>query len=230
MNKIISRFKGYRAKIINNLLQIYFRKFIGNRKFCIISNDCWGAEVYKVLNRPFNTPFIGLMLMSPCYIKLLSNLKLYLHLPLEFKSVSQYPSMQKLNAGISFPLATLGASGIEIQFLHYRSEGIAREKWERRVKRIDWNHLFVKYDCGKDYADLESVERFSELAFSNKLVFGKADFGRKDIYVLKTYSSDALKQFKNCFLIFDPFGWLKNSPAITNKFQNLTCKMANKYL
>ncbi len=226
----ILRFKGYYAKIINYLLIVYFRKVVGDKKFCIISNDCWGAEIYKVLNRPFNTPFIGLMLMSPCYIKLLENPVYYIKLPLVFKASSNYLSMQKINAGISFPLASLGDSDIEIHFLHFKSKEIANEKWNRRVKRIDWNNLLVKYDCGKDLADKESIEKFLNLPYPNKLIFGKENFGKTEIWVLNKYSLDALVQFRNCFLNFSPIGWIKDEKGYQNKLQKYIGKNAYKYL
>ena len=216
--------------VLKRLLTRYFRMKIGERKFCIISNDCWGAEVYKLLKRPFNTPFIGLMLMSPCYLKLLENPKYYVGLPLNFKKDSKYASMQKLKAGISFPLGMLGDTGIEIQFLHYASEDIAREKWERRVKRIDWDNLFIKYDCGKDYADKHSVEKFLSLPYEHKLVFGKEDFGRKEVYVIKNYSLDAVVQFRNCFLNFNPVKWLSGSTLFQNRISTVMSKMAFKVL
>lgn len=224
------RIEGYTAKLYRILLGSYFRFSVGNKEFCIISNDCWGGEIYKLLNRQYNTPFIGLMLMSPCYISLLENLKLNLSLPLIFKKSSKYPSMQKINAGTDFPVAVLGESDIEIQFLHYKTEGAAREKWERRVKRIDWNNLLVKYDCGKDYSDKESVEKFLELKFSNKLVFGKENFERYEVYVLKKYSIDAVVQFRNCFLSFNPVGWILGKGKIKNRFEKLVCKYAYHYL
>ena len=208
----------------------YFQNLSNKKKFCIISNDCWGGEVYKILNRPFNTPFIGLMLMSPCYIKMLEKPEHYLSLPLVFKNTSRYPSMQKINAGTDFPLAVLGDSDIEIQFLHYDSQLIAKEKWERRVQRIDWNNLFVKYDCGKDYADKESVEKFLNFSFSNKLIFGKEDFDKKEVHVLNSYSSDAVTQFRNSFLSFNPVGWLVGEAEIKNAFQQVVCNYASKYI
>lgn len=198
------RFRLYKKKIISS----YYRFKIGKKKFCIFSNDCWGGELYKLTGRPFNTPFIGLMLMAPCYIKLLEEPAYYLRLPLNFIKSSRYPLMQELNAGSSYPLALLGNSDIEIHFLHYSSENMAREKWERRLQRIDWGNLFVKFDCGKDYADKESVERFIMLPFKNKLIFGKKNFGKKEVIVLNQYNDDAVVQFKNCFENFNPVNWL----------------------
>lgn len=203
------RFRTYRKKIITR----YYRIKTSKIKFCIFSNDCWGAELYKLTGRSFNTPFIGLMLMAPCYIKLLEDPVYYLGLPLNFIKSSRYPLMQQLNAGSAYPLALLGDSDIEIHFLHYASSEIAKEKWERRVQRIDWKNLYIKFDCGKDYADKKTVEQFLALPFKNKLIFGKSDFGMKEIIVLNQYSDDAVKQFKNCFQNFNPVLWLLKNPS-----------------
>jgi uncharacterized protein (DUF1919 family) len=223
------RIEGYTAKFYHILLKSYFRWTFGKKEFCIISNDCWGGEMYKLLNRQYNTPFIGLMLMSPCYIRLLENLKMNLDLPLVFKKSSRYPSMQKINAGTDFPVAVLGDTDIEIQFLHYQTEESAKDKWERRVKRIDWNNLFVKYDCGKDYADKESIRKFLQLSFSNKLIFGRKNFGRSEVFVLKNYSTDAVVQFRNCFLSFNPVGWIVGKAKIKSSFEKLACKYGYRY-
>ena len=218
------------SAFIRRALITYFKKRIGSRKFCIISNDCWGAELYKLLDRPFNTPFIGLMLMSPCYIKLLDNLKYYLNEPLNFKSESRYPEMQEIKSGTKFPLATLGDSDIEIHFMHYNSENEARNKWNRRVKRIDWNYLYVKYDCGKDYASKELAERFMKSNYTNKLLFGKNEHGQLEMFLINNYNINALKQFKNCFLSFDPIGWLLEKPHYNSPIQKLIGRLSYKYL
>ncbi|NVO85925.1 DUF1919 domain-containing protein [Hymenobacter terrestris] len=58
------------AKIGRSIQQ---RRLI-NRNFTLFSNDCWGAEVYKYFNLPYNTPFVGLMVMAPCYVQFLQTL------------------------------------------------------------------------------------------------------------------------------------------------------------
>jgi len=211
------------------LLTLYFKKIVGNKKFCIISNDCWGAEMYKLLNRPFNTPFVGLILMGPCYIKMLEDPRHYLNLPLNFEESSKYPQMQEIKSGINFPLAVLGDSGIEIHFLHYKSKLEAKEKWERRLNRIDWDNLFIKYDCGKDYASKELVERFINMPYPNKLIFGKENFGNNKVIVIKDCPYDAVKQFRSCFLSFSPVGWLKDETIYRNSLQKLIGKLAFHY-
>jgi uncharacterized protein (DUF1919 family) len=138
--------------------------------------------------------------------------------------------MQAIKAGINFPVCVLGDSGIEIHFLHYKTEQEAKDKWERRIRRMDWENLFVKYDCGKDYANKESVEKFLNLPYPNKLIFGNEDFGRKEIHVLKKYSFDAVIQFRNCFLSFNPINWLEGEDFKKKTGNGIIRKLAFQYL
>lgn len=211
-------------------LKFYFKKKISDKKFSVISNDCWGAEIYKLLNRPFNTPFIGLMLMSPCYIKLLENPRYYLALPLTFKDESKYPSIQEIHDLKYFPIGTLGDTGIEIQFLHFSSSEIAAKKWERRVKRIDWDNLFIKYDCGKDYATKEHVQKLITMNYTHLLIFGNNDYGLKKVICTKKYSKNGVEQFKNCFLNFNPILWIDGNENQKDLFNLLVRKIAYKCL
>jgi uncharacterized protein (DUF1919 family) len=226
----LAKSKIWLKKAVRNWLVKYFKRQVGNNKFCIISNDCWGAELYKLLDRPFNTPFIGLMLMSPCYIKMLQKPSFYLNQPLVFKKQSRYPEMQEIESGKNFPLATLGESDIEIHFLHYKTIEEAKEKWNRRVSRIDWENLFVKYDCGKDYASADTVHAFNELEIPNKLVFGKEDFSFSEVTVIRDYPKNAVKQFRSCFLTFSPVGWILGDKEYKSFFQKFIGKLAFKYL
>ena len=114
--------------------------------------------------------------------------------------------------------------------MHYNSEKEAWEKWKRRAERIDWDHLFVKYDCGKDYATKELVETFTKLPYPNKLLFGKVDFGCKEVIVIKDSPYNAVQLFRNCFLTFSPIGWIKGEKNYKNRFQKYIGQLAYKYL
>ena len=104
------------------------------------------------------------MLAAPCYLKLLSNPRDYLALSLVFQYRSRYEYVNEMRANWKhyFPVATVG--NVEIQFLHYHSDEEAREKWTRRVKRINWNNIFVKFDGGKG-ATPDLIQEFDRLPF-----------------------------------------------------------------
>ena len=72
----------------------------------------------------------------------------------------------------SYPVGVLsnGKNSIEIFFLHYHSEQEAREKWERRVQRINWNKLLIKFNDQNGCTEKE-VNKFMKMAYKNKLFF-----------------------------------------------------------
>jgi len=156
--------------IFQSFKQYIDRKLLKNQTFSLISNDCWAGEVYHYFNLAYNTPFIGLYIMAPCYIRLLQNFKYYMELPLEFVEKSRYKSVNesKVHHGY-FPTAVI--HDVEIQFLHYKSEAEAIKKWERRKDRINWDNLFFKFDGNKDEATDQLIHEFDNLDFQNKICF-----------------------------------------------------------
>ena len=186
-----------------------------NRDFTLFSNDCWGAEVYKHFNRPFNTPFIGLMLSGPCYVRLLQQPQHYMALPLVFQSHSRYEAINTLRAGWKhwFPIATLGGKdgideGVEIQFLHYHSEAEALDKWTRRVERINWENLFVKFDGSKDFATPELVHEFDQLSYPKLTLLREPMLGVTSAVVVPHYTTDGMIQFERSRPYYDLVSWL----------------------
>ena len=107
------------------LIKHLIRKKI-HENYSIISNDCWGGEFYQFHNLPYMSPFVGLMIMAPDYIKLLSNLEYYLKQKIEFVKYSSYKKINELLENEHFPLGLLGE--VEICFLHYKSEQEVIEK------------------------------------------------------------------------------------------------------
>jgi uncharacterized protein (DUF1919 family) len=149
-----------------------------NEGFSIISNDCWGAEVYRHLELPYNTPFVGLFMFAPCYIRLLEDFDSALHAPLTFIDESRYAPANEdrtTRAAGPYPLALLGED-IELHFVHYSDETVALETWRRRVERISRDNLFVKYAADKDESTPELVRRFDALPFDHKVCLSREPY------------------------------------------------------
>ncbi|UOQ51700.1 DUF1919 domain-containing protein [Hymenobacter cellulosivorans] len=206
--------------------RIINRRRLKNKTFTIISNDCWGAEVYKHFNLPFNTPFIGLMLAAPCYLKLVSNPQYYLAQPLEFQAESRYESITALRARWPhyIPIATLGGE-VEIQFLHYHSDEEARDKWTRRAQRIDWNNVFFKFDGSKDQATPELVQQFDQIKFPRLTLLRAPQPGIQSAVVVPDYVEDGLKLFERSLPRFDLVGWLNGGDVHTTPITSLYNKV-----
>ncbi len=138
---------------------------LNNKQFTIISNNCWGAEVYKNFNLSFSTPFIGLYLYPDCYLQLITDFENLINSPLTFATKSKYVS------SFNYPVGLLN-NEIEIHFLHYYSPEEAIEKWSRRIARIssEKEKLFFKFD-DRDGCKYHHLKAFHSLPFKNKISF-----------------------------------------------------------
>ena len=135
-------------------------------EFAIISNNCWGAEVYKDFCIPYNTPFVGLFIPPMCFVKLCKNVTHYLKKDLEFIETSKYAVYGRTLLDQKYPLAVL--EDVEIHFLHYHSEQEAASKWQRRLQKINKDNMLILY-AARDYATSDSIKAFSELPYKHKL-------------------------------------------------------------
>ena len=137
--------------------------------FSIIGNNCWGGSIYQSMKRPYLTPFVGLFMMTPCYIRLLEDLRGHLAHPPRPVGDSRYEAVRATRGcgSSAYPIGILG-DDVEVHFLHYASWGEALDKWNRRVARIRWNRLFVKFG-DQNESSANWVRRFLALPFERKL-------------------------------------------------------------
>lgn len=194
----------------SNLRNFFNKKRLKNLSFCIVANDCWGAEVYQYFNLQYNTPFVGLYLMAPCYMKLLQNFETNIYRELTFVPVSKYKEVndykKKLQRG--FPTGLLGRD-IEIQFLHYQNNEEAKDKWQRRVDRMNLKNLFFKFDASKDAATPELVQQFDSLAYNHKLCLTKQpDTSASCMVYCSDWEMDGAKMFQKSIRHFSITRWL----------------------
>jgi len=198
-----------------------FDKSISKKDFCIFSNDCWGAEIYRKMQIPYNTPFVGLMMMAPCYIKFLKDPHKYLESKLEFISESVYKKINELRTqNRKFPVGKI--LDIEILFLHYKSEKDAFEKWNRRKARINWDNICVKFTMDKDYATEEHLKEFEILPYERKVSFSKNSYPyAKSCLKINNFVEDGVELFCICMKQFDIIEWLNKGKIHYHSFRKL---------
>lgn len=155
--------------IYYSLLKFYRSWKIKNKSISIISNNCWGGFMYQSCNLPYSSPFIGLYLYAPEYIKLLKNLKYNLNQPIHFIDRSKSKYSQYIDK--DYIIGVLGNTGIELVFMHYKTQDEVIEKWNRRLKRIDYDNMIIKFsdtdECRSDFY----IEEFDKLPYKNKVCF-----------------------------------------------------------
>ena len=159
--------------MVHKFRQALARKQLKGVDFSIISNNCWGAHVYQTIGRAYATPFVGLFISPASYLRLLMELPQCLSLPLKFKTVSDEGWVNRARSAhsVQWPIGSLG-DGMEIQFMHYKSETEASEKWKRRLERFSQQpeRWFFKF-CDRDGCTAEQMAMFDELPFRNKVFF-----------------------------------------------------------
>ena len=177
----------------------YNRKKIKSRDFSVISNNCWAGKLYQYLDMPYLSPTVGLYFFADDYLRFVRDLKYYISLDLEFISIdeSRYRDTLK-ERGRVCPIGVL--DDVEIVFLHYKSEQEAKEKWERRKARINWDNLYLKFSR-MNLCKEEHMKRFAELPYKNKVLFNNR---KKTVYECEVYW-DGPSNDKGIILDTDPF-------------------------
>ena len=203
------------------------RRIYKNKDFVIISNNCWGAEVYNRLGVKYNTPFVGLFIYGPDYIKLLENFDNYINYELSF-----IPQSKWNKSTISYPIGLL--NDIEVHFMHYKDENEALSKWNRRLERMkkvtNKNNYFFKI-CDRDLTDINIIRRFHKLPFKNKISFGIKNFDTKNHFQLIENENnqsvpDGVSLYRHSYKYIDILKWV-NSGIIEQNFYSKIKSIAN---
>lgn len=124
------------------------------KSFSIISDDCWGGQIYRQLHLRYLTPTVGLWIQSADYLNYLEN----------FEAIHQ-GELEFIKHKKKYPLAQL--SGVRIHFLHSASETEAAQKYLDRYGRIDRAKMCYKIDFGKSRYTQEDIARWNRLRLRN---------------------------------------------------------------
>lgn len=183
------------------------RKRLNNIDFSIISNNCWGGICYEYFGLQKLSPTVGCYFFANDYIKFISRLEYYLKQELRFiplnqskysKEISEFGETNKEN--LTAPIGLL--DDVEIVFLHYKNQLKAYEKWNRRIKRINYNNLIFKFSHQNNCTE-EHIKTFNQL-----------DLPGKKICFSKTYiplsSNIYINGYENEDNLQDSFCWRKN--------------------
>ncbi len=181
-------YEGLRLKILGVRRKNFStlrKKKIKKEKFTIISNNCWGGEIYESYNLIKQSPTVGLFFMASDYIKFVYDIREYLTKDLIFidPNDSKYIELLKKDRFYgNYPVAKLG--DIEIFFMHYKSKSQALNKWKRRIKRINWDHILYKFN-DQNGCTIDDLKKFKNLPVKNKIFFTVRDDFAKYQNVIK---------------------------------------------
>ena len=181
--------------------------------FSIVADDCWGGEIYRLTGRPFATPFIGVAIAGPCFMRILRDLPAALASELVPVDRSRYPDAERDRQRFPrgpFPVGVLAEVDAEILFMHYGSWDDAHEAWMRRRKRVDVADPLIKIGThpGRPGAvDSELLAEIARLPFRRKLVLADAPVPSVNT-ALAPYHEDAVVRLHRGAARFDHVAWL----------------------
>lgn len=198
IKKILKKIYKYTIANINKIR-------IKNKEFTIISNNCWGGVFYERNNLKYLTPTVGLMLYADDYIKFIYNIKEYLNKELQFINIEQskYKNyLKKIN--YQAPIGVLG--DIEIIFMHYKTEEEAKEKWDSRKGRINWNRIIYKFSDA-NLCNYKHLQKFQEFEAKNKICFTTMKYEDIESIPIKKYYNreciiDDIKYYNRYFNMY----------------------------
>lgn len=145
-------------------------KKLKNHDFTVISNNCWAGNVYRYFNMPYMSPTVGLYFFAHDYIKFVSNLKHYLSCELKFiaPEQSRYYDVLVEREQDTKPIGII--DDVEIVFLHYKTREEAKEKWDRRKARVNFDNIVLKFSQMNLCTEKEMRE-FDSLKHERKFMF-----------------------------------------------------------
>ena len=206
----------------------YERRNLRNKDFTIISNDCMVGGIYRKLGLKDTTPTIGLFFFAEDYIKFLENFEYYLKQTPTFSKISRhveadslFPQLTQARKKNHYPIGLLG-NDVEIHFLHYLNETQAMNKWQQRVKRINFENLFIIYSDKYRFRE-EYFDRFEKLPFEHKIFFSAKPRRDSELTVfLQDYADkpevgDLFNKRKSYEKCFDTIKWLNCNRDFINQ-------------
>lgn len=145
----------------------------------IIANNCSGWKMYCDLHQQYASPTIALQILPEEYPKFCNNLKYYMDQELtECKDLTKahYAQIKRLiETEPYFPIGRL--DDIAVLFQHETDFNTAREKWNRRKERIDYDNLVYMFCL--DYPRYQKeAQEFKDLGLKKSFVFTR-DFDIK---------------------------------------------------
>lgn len=149
-NKALGRIRNVRVKIkikkVNSGLI--------TQDITIISQNCIGGVLYHDMGLPFQSPTVNLFIPQPDFIRFVNHLEYYLTMELEMHWVEEYP-IGRLD-------------DVEIHFVHYDNCLEARDAWERRKQRVQFDRIVVLSTDRDGFTD-ETFEMWKRIKYPKTL-------------------------------------------------------------
>jgi uncharacterized protein (DUF1919 family) len=196
------------------------RRRLRNESFSIVSDDCWGGEIYRLTGAKVMSPFVGLGVPMPCFLKILRDLPRAMASDLVQIDTSRYDEVERSRERLGpFPMGLLADVDAEILFLHYPSWDVAYRRWMRRRERVDLANPFVKLTRHPNRLH-ELQEEFARLPYQRKVVVSEARVPSVNTWIAP-FSEDAVARLHRGAVHFDHIDWLNGGTGQVSTVRRL---------
>lgn len=146
------------------------RKQLDSTDFTIIANNCWGGVCYEYYGLPKQSSTVGTYFFAEDYINFIENFEDLISRDIEIIQASKSRHYAELLARgeENVPVGKL-AENVEIVFLHYKDPILAKDKWNRRIKRINLNNLIFKFSYMNNCTP-ELIKKFDSMNLTGKKI------------------------------------------------------------
>ena len=133
----------------------------------ILTNNCLAGFLYHDYWMRFMSPIINMQMSPGDFLSLCSQLDFYMEVDLEEEKAPDNTVFSELGGQrVDFPVGRLG--DLTLYFQHYACFEEAREKWERRKKRLNKRQLYIILLVS--HCTGEMMYHFERLPWANKLL------------------------------------------------------------
>ena len=151
------------------------RSKLKNHSFSIISNTCVGGVMTHNVGEQFRSPTVNLIIFENQFLTFCRHLKEYSACSIERPTEEEQVQFEKY----SYPVGILrgesvGLPDITLYLVHYRSVEEAKEKWDARYRRLNFEDLYIVMDRGIEARE-EILDEFHALPFEHKIIFSQFD-------------------------------------------------------
>lgn len=185
----------YTRKAYRRILRFFLRKRLQNHGFTLLAPTCIAGVIYHELGEQFCSPTINLWMYDKDFLKFVHNLREYLSYELRFvEGIDKTP--------------TAYCGDILIHFNHYATEEDARQKWEERKARVNYDNLFIIMADQPDGGAIthEDMLSLKEIPCRGKIILSIKDYD--DIDYIVHLPKDPVKDCVNMYM-FDKSPILK---------------------
>lgn len=151
------------------------KSILNQKGISVISQNCIGGVFYHDMEMKFLSPTINLFFEEPDFIRFVSKLKYYLELELEMRWEETYP-IGRLD-------------DIQIYFMHYTSCKEAKETWNRRKSRINYEKILVLATDRNGFTD-EIYKQWKQLPYKKVLFTVNDNYENENVIVYSEYKKE----------------------------------------